>query len=254
MIVYQCPDSMEGILTAIYDIYADGNQKADAYISLAGETFLFAEYKQVLPDRSKSEKVLRTLKRRFGGQDSEWICLALASEDSRKAQAVYRTVARGLAEKKGVGGLFDAMADDDVNLAYKLGQRSWHEYHHLMGFVRFEELEGRILYAKIGPKSNLLPFLMPHFEDRLSIEHFMIYDECHDLLGLHVAGQSWYLMEGCGDPKTAAGVCVTEDEKKYQELFRFFCHRITIEERKNPALQQQLLPLRFREYMTEWKG
>lgn len=253
MVVYQCPDSLEGIFTAIYDIYADGNQKTDALISLGEESFLFAEYKQVIPDRGNSEKVLRTIKRRFGEQDSEWICLALASANPDKAQAVYKTIARGIAEQKGPGRLFDAMADDHVNLVYKLGQKSWHEYHHLMGFVRFEELEGNILYAKIGPKSNILPFLMPHFEDRLPIEHFMIYDEVHDLLGLHVAGQNWYLMEGCGDPREAAGIGITEEEKSYQELFRFFGHKITIEERKNPNLQKQLLPLRFREYMTEWK-
>lgn len=44
---------------------------------------------------------------------------------------------------------------------------------------------------------------------------------------------------------------VSEEERKIQELFKHFCHKIAIKERENPALQQQMLPLRFRSNMVE---
>lgn len=42
------------------------------------------------------------------------------------------------------------------------------------------------------------------------------------------------------------------DERRMQALFRHFCCQISIEERENPRLQRQMLPLRFREFMTEF--
>ena len=46
---------------------------------------------------------------------------------------------------------------------------------------------------------------------------------------------------------------LSEDEMTYQELFRQFCHTITIEGRRNAQLQKGMLPLRFREYMVEFQ-
>lgn len=252
MVVYRCEDSLEGIFTAIYRAYEEKRNHKDTMISVTDEALLFAEDVEVIPDRERAEKVLRTIKRRFGEKDCENLCMALASAEPEKVQAVYRTVVDAFARNAGEGHLFDSMADDNVRKAYLLGKKTWNEYHHLMGFVRFEELEGDILYARIGPKANVLSFLMPHFADRFPMENFMIYDEKRDVLGLHAAGQSWYLMQGMGDPRMEEKFKLSDEEVGYQNLFRFFCRKIMIEERKNPNLQRNLLPLRFREYMTEF--
>ena len=45
---------------------------------------------------------------------------------------------------------------------------------------------------------------------------------------------------------------ISEKEEKYRELFKHFCHKIAIKERKNLELQRNHLPLRYREYMTEF--
>lgn len=253
MIVYRCEDSLEGIFTAIYNAYEDKRNHEDTMISLTDEPFLFAEDVAVATDQEKAQKVIRTLKRKFGEENCEWLCMALASEEADKAQAVYQTVVEALGRGAGWGSLFDSMANDYVRRAHMLGKRTWNENHHLMGFVRFQELEGGILYSGIGPKSNILTFLMPHFADRLSSENFMIYDEKRDLLGLHPANRSWYLMQGTGDPKEVGKFKLSEKEQGYQELFRFFCRKITIEERRNPELQRNLLPIRFRKYMAEFQ-
>lgn len=178
--------------------------------------------------------------------------MALASAEPEKAQAVYRTIVDAFARNAGEGHLFDSMANDNVRTAYLLGKKTWNEYHHLMGFVRFEEIAGNILYARIGPKANVLSFLMPHFTDRFPMENFMIYDEKRDVLGLHAAGKTWYLMQETGDPRKREEFQLSDKEEEYQALFRFFCRKIMIEERKNPNLQRNLLPIRFREYMTEF--
>ena len=45
----------------------------------------------------------------------------------------------------------------------------------------------------------------------------------------------------------------SDKEQYYSELFRGFVQAIVIKERKNPALQRNMLPLRFREYMVEFR-
>ena len=90
MIVYRCEDSLEGIFTAIYNIYEDRCRPEDTRISLTEELLLFARYVPVTVDKQKALKVIHTLKRRFGEEDYRKICFALASPDEEKAQAIYR--------------------------------------------------------------------------------------------------------------------------------------------------------------------
>lgn len=252
MTVYKCEDSLEGIFTAIYDIYADKRNHADTIISLSDEMFLFAEYVDVPVDTEKTVKVMRTLERKFGEENYLWLCYALSSEAEDKAQAVYRTVVEGLKNNAQKGHLFDNLACDAVNRTFALARGASRECQHLQGFVRFQELENGILYSKIGPKNNILTFLLPHFADRFPMENFMIYDEKRGLLGLHPAGRQWYLVQDSENPELAEQFSLSEKEQEYRELFRYFCNKITIEARRNEKLQKNMLPLRFREYMVEF--
>ena len=108
-----------------------------------------------------------------------------------------------------------------------------------------------MLYAKIGPKSNAVTFLMPHFSDRLPIENFVIYDDTRGIFGVHPAGGQWYLLSG--EESGERELRLSEQEMQYQELFRHFCRTIAIKERKNLKLQRNMLPLRFQEYMVEFR-
>ena len=253
MLVYQCEDSLEGIFTAVYTAYEEKREPSDTMLSLEEELYLFAEYQTVKPEPEKAVKVMRTLKRKFGEEDYMQLCLALSAPNSQKAQAVYQTIALGLAGKKAAWGhLLDNLANDYVNQTFSLARGAMNENCHLKGFVRFQELEGGILYSKIGPKNNLLTFLMPHFADRFPMENFILLDEKRNLFGVHPAGGQWYLLSGSRILEGAVHFKLSEEERKYQELFCHFCHKIAIKERENLKLQRNMLPLRFQEYMIEF--
>lgn len=249
MTVYRCEDSLEGIFTAIYLSYEENRNAEDTCLALHDDPLLFAEDVPVKTDPAKAVKVMRTLKRRFGEEDYLTVCMALASPDPEKAQAVYQTVVRGLDERCSRGHLFDGLADDNVLKTFSLARSVGREIDHLKGFLRFQELENGILYARIGPKGNAVTFLMPHFADRLPIENFVIHDDKRNLFGIHPAKRQWYLLSG---DEGESELRFSEEEAEYQELFRHFCSTIAIKERKNLKLQQNLLPLRFREYMIEY--
>lgn len=252
MLIYQCEDSVESIFTAVYNSYAEKRDPGDTMLCLDDELYLFAEYVKVVPDLGKTVKVIRTLRRRFGDKDYDGLCFALSSPDDGKAQAVYRTIAAGLSGKCAKGHLFDNLADDDVNKAFKLSRSAEKEFAHLRGFTRFAELSNGILYAKIAPRNNLLTFLMPHFADRFSGENFVLQDGIRGLYGVHPAGQNWYPVQYSELSEEGGGLSWSAEELRYRELFRHFCRSITIEERRNWELQRNMLPLRFREYMVEF--
>ena len=249
MIVYRCETSMERIFTAVYRAYEEKRVHEETIISLTEEPLLFAEDIWVEPDERKVCKVINTLNRRFGQDNYLTLCMALASEDADSAQAVYRTIVQGLAGNVSKGHLFDNLADDYVHRAFALARTVNTEIGHQKQFLRFGELENGVLYSRIGPKNDVVVFLMPHFADRLPMENFMIYDDVHNLFGIHPAGRPWYLLRG---GETELPIHLSEEEIRYQELFRQFCHTITIEERKNTKLQRNMLPLRFRKYMVEF--
>ncbi|MBQ7925942.1 MAG: TIGR03915 family putative DNA repair protein [Lachnospiraceae bacterium] len=248
--VYQSEDTMEGIFTAIYKIYEDKNQHKECRVSIDGELFLMAEYQPVETDPERAMKVIRTIWRRFGAEDYETICYALSSRDPEKADAVYHAVSYGLDRNVSQGHLFDNLADAYLHKVFTLARGAGNESCHVRGFLRFEEVQQGFLYASIGPKNNILTFLMPHFADRFPMENFMIHDAVRGIFGVHPAGEQWYLVDG--ELLQQEDFIPSEAEEQYQRLFRHFCSTIAIKDRKNLKLQQNLLPLRFREYMVEF--
>lgn len=252
MVVYRCEDSLESVFTAIYQAYEEKRNHGDTSLMLTDDALLFAEDIYIIPDTGKARKVINTLIRRFGQEDYLSICMALASNDVDKAQAVYRTVVDGLRAGRPAGHLFDNLADVFVHKAFALARSVSREVERHKQFLRFQELENGLLYSKIGPKYDVLVFVMPHFADRLSIENFAVYDEKNNLFGIHPAGGQWYLLRGT-EADDLPGLQFSEREMCYQELFRQLCRTITIEERRNVKLQRNMLPLRFREYMVEFQ-
>lgn len=247
-----CEDSLEGILTAVYSAYERHYVPEQTAIQTSeqGNLRLFASYEYVANDREKSEKVLRTLRRRFGEEGLLTFCYALASAQEDKATHVYRTIAKGLRLAQ-PARIFTRHADPDVGSVERLRLNTWNEVHHLYGFVRFRELENAVLFAEIAPKNNILTFLAEHFADRLPQEYFMLLDVKRELLAVHAVGKPWFL--ATAPHSVRLQLAESSEEHVYQELFRHFCHKIAIKERQNENLQNSLLPFRFRPYMTEFQ-
>lgn len=277
-LILLCEDSLEGIFTGLYEAYALRRPLSEIRLQAGEETNyrLFSEYRHVAPDAEKTEKVVRTLQKRFGMKDYEILCLALSSWDEDKAQAIFGTVAWGLKNGRR-GGILSHLTNPDVHRVMEMSRYAHNEMHHLLGFLRFQEIEGGILYAAIAPQNHVLPFLAEHFSDRFPTENFLIHDEKRDIYAVHPAGKAWFLVAGdlgrgadaggedtvgadvvsAGDVGAEAApaeriAALTAEEEYYQELFCCFCHKISIKERKNLNLQRNLLPLHFRKYMVEF--
>ncbi len=250
--VYQCEDSLEGIFTAIYNIYEDRHNLPDTRICMEEEYLLFSEYIFVNTDTTKAVKVMRTCQDKFGEADYYDLCMALMTTDKEKAQAVYKTIAYGLQAKPKKGHLFDHLAEENVLKAFRLAFAAKREAHHWVEFLRFRELQCGILYAVMTSKSNVMQELMEHFSDRLPSENFVIYDEKRKLFGIHPCRKQWFFATGEELEQCFSNISYSETEEQFGELFKHFCKTIAIPERKNVDLQRGMLPLYFREFMTEF--
>ena len=250
--VLVCESTPEGIFSAVYYAY---EQKLNPNITViqleAIDNYqLFANYVQIETDFEKADKVDKTIAKHFGEISYSYIWYALYSQSKERGNAVYHTIARGLA-KAYKGELINYLQDSYVLAVAKMRQNVWCEAHHYMGFVRFQELKNKILYSEIEPKNQVLPIIAGHFADRFPMENFMIRDKGRKLYVVHEAGKGYVFHQ----EEESVNVTVdmySEKEWQVQNLFQIFHKSIAIEERTNLKLQRQLLPLRFRENMIEF--
>lgn len=251
--IYRCEDSVEGILTGIYDAWASIHRHEENRIEVCGkeweETRLFAEYITVIPDAEKSEKVQRSVRLRISEEAYEMVMKAILSQDTEKGEVIYRFLLYAFREgaracrsygNPWVMRLFEAVRNYD------------NESHHLKGFLRFDAQENGVLVARYAPKNNVLGDLMEHFSDRLNSESFLIFDEKRRIMGVHQKDSAWFVYRlSPEEAKDFSDTYVEEDS--YGVLWRIFHRTIAIADRENPGLQRNNLPLRFRPYMTEFR-
>ena len=254
-----CEDSLEGIFTGIYEAYAlrESHERVHLQIGEEENLRLFAHYMHISPDPVKTDKVAETLKKRLGESAYHALCCAAASCHMDKGEAVYKTVVDALTAGSG-RRVMENLRNPYVTRCFELARFTSNEAHLETEFLRFQELaptgtsEQSVLFSKIGPKNNVVPFIMPHFADRLSIENFMIYDENRKLFGVHPARETWYLVSA-GEDFALQELSWSETEERYQELFRAFHKTIGIKSRENKALQRQMCAYRYQDYMVEFE-
>lgn len=260
MYTYICEDSIDGILTGVYDAVAARHSHDEIHLSAhePENLSLFTQYVPVQTDSEKASKVARTLKSRFGQDFYETIYQAAMSGNvpgkstMDKADAIYGTICLALSSGNGTKTLL-SLGEPCVYRVFELCRATGKEAMHLLGFVRFRELENGILFSTVHPKHHVLPILGEHFSDRLPEENFMIYDENRRLAILHPAHQSFFLTDA-SSLDLARTDHISSEEARFQSLWVTFFRSITIDARKNPRLQSQMIPKRFQRDAVEFQA
>lgn len=254
--IYVCSDSIEGIFSAIYDIYNDvGAHKTthDNCKIITGEIGnfeLFSEYVDVPTDKDKALKVTRTICDHFGFQAYEFFLYAAACNDDNKATAIYKSIVTGFRTKAGFK-LINMWTDHNVATVLELSRKARNEFGSWREFLQFHELNNGVLFSRIGPTCDILMFLATHFENRFPNENFMIYDDIRDKYLIHEKQKKCVLVIGDGKNPDEESL-YSDSDRMYDDLFKVFTSTIAIKERQNLKLQQQLMPLRIQKYKIEF--
>ncbi len=135
-----------------------------------------------------------------------------------------------------------------VNLSLKIAKQVGNEAHKLKGFVRFKELDNKVLYAKINPDNNVLFLLAKHFKRRLPHEYFMIHDINRKILALYDKKEIYLINE---DNLNLKNLKESENEKEMENLWKSFYQTIGIKERKNEKCRMNFMPKKYWQYIIE---
>lgn len=143
----------------------------------------------------------------------------------------------------------DRMLTHDLVLPVrKLAQKVRSEAHRMKGFVRFMQVREGFYYARLEPDHNILPLIAPHFADRFSDQDWIIHDTRRGRAIIHDSSRKQWVpvaMDLLGNPDFSV------EEKFFRDLWKKYFAKIAVEERLNPKLQRQKLPLKYQPFLVE---
>ena len=245
--LFICEDSVDGILSAVYEAYASrlGHSRIKLQVRGPVTMELFCGYREVATDPVKAAKVRRSVCDKISFKAWSYVYRTALSSEASKADDIYRFL---------VGGFYfgskamDMLTEPAVSRIMDIDRAVHREAGHWMEFLKFERISDSVLVSRIRPKANVIPLIMHHFCDRMPDENFLIWDLNRNIAGVHPAVDSWYMAEIT--PAMSALLCGGSDE--FTELWRTFFNAVAIRERENYSCQRSHIPLRFRSDLPEF--
>ena len=251
--IYICHDTREGLFSALYDAWKERRETGEAGIAFYGnlEAELFCEYVETIPSTQKVNAVERMIWKNMGSEAYGRIYQASKSTDPEKGTAIFQTMvaARNIEQSNKI---MDHLTNPAVKKVHDLSKTVGNEQHFFKEILRFKELKNGILYARIEPRHRIVEGIAPHFENRLPLENWLIYDARHQEFALHEAGKKWILVSDVPvDEELLKDV--SEAEREIQRLWKQFFHDISVKERESDIMQKRMLPLKYRKNMVEFE-
>lgn len=253
--IYQCEDSVNGILSAVYDAGVSGY--GHKYIRIQPVTTesvynieMFAEYIKVDTSGKKAESVLNAVRAKISYEAYYFVMSVVLADDVSRGDVIYQFVTYGFTIGRDIT---KALQLDCVIQMFNIKRNVQNEAHKFLEFLRFQEIRKSpsVLFAKMEPNNRILTIVTSHFEDRFNAEYFIIYDKRHGEASFHSP-----------DGRCEIRILTEEEEKKFDELlnldekyvdlWKVFFETIAVEERKNSNLQRNNLAIRYRKHMTEF--
>lgn len=250
MTVFVCGEEAEDIWCGIYDAWMSGLGHANVRLEPAGcDRELFCQYQKVKREETKAEKVIDSIRRKLSEDIYEVAYRAALSHDVYRADKIYRFLIYAFV----VGvKVMDHLHNPAVYEVFKLTRNLSREYTHIIEFTRFSQMEEGVLLGRIAPENDLTPLVAGHFADRLSGENWILYDCRRKKAAVHQANKGWVIVY-MDSAEWQARLNKKTDEETYEGLWKTFHQAIAIMQRRNVRCQQNMLPLRFRPYMTEFQ-
>ena len=135
-----------------------------------------------------------------------------------------------------------------VNEALKINKYVGYETHKLKGFVRFKELNNKVLYAEIEPTNNCIGLLTNHFKKRLKNEYFVIVDNKRNLISIYDKKD---IIITNKDNIKIDELKYSDKELEIENLWTTFYKTIGIKERKNDRCRMNFMPKKYWKYIIE---
>lgn len=253
MRVFLYDQSFEGLLTCVFEAYAQ-HCFPDQLIAEGEVLPMFVdEQMTIVTDRQKAERVWKGLEKHLSPSAMTLLTNVWLSELPEVANMLFRYIRKTFDAGKSIETNF---ADPDVLALSQIFKKVRYERLHLMQFIRFQKTVDGTYFAAIEPQFNTLPLAITHFQDRFNDQPWLIYDTkrrygyYYDLKTVELVTFEDQQMEHLVTGKLQESM-IDKDEKLFQDLWRTYFKAIAIKERWNPRKHRKDLPFRYWKYLTE---
>ena len=141
--------------------------------------------------------------------------------------------------------------NDNVKKVNDSAKKVSKEIHRFKGILRFSQLIDNTYFANFAPDHNIIIPLARHFKERLASEKWIIRDTGRKM-AIAYENNSFHQLDE-DETEELNSAIFANNELTIRKLWLNFFKSVAIPERKNPKLQQQLIPKRYWKYLTEKK-
>lgn len=252
-VAYVYDGTLEGLLCAIYDSYANHEDPTDVSSEREFEQRLLQRVHYVRTSEEIAERVRKGLIKKGGSLAYKHIRRSSVCSNSNAGFVVYRFARYVMDEHKGNRSPVNNISHPKVAPLFDLVRSVNQECEHMRQFIRFNHFQdetGNVWFARCNPKHSVIPFIMGHFIERFSVQPFMIYDENHGICGAY-DGSRWYLVNASEEdgPFHLPDPCASDVQM--QDAWKRFYKCVSVEARYNPELRTHFMPKRFWKNIVE---
>ena len=234
--------TFEGFLSLVYEVYYKKLKPIKIYKTLPNE-MIFEEILEINTSKDNAIKVLTAIKTKFPKELIQRILNIFMCDSKEFEMALLEYIIIGFKDFKQLYNINNSC----VFYLNSLEKELFRLVHKMYAFIRFEELEDGTLYGKIESKFNVVYFLGKHFLKRFNNQNFIIHDLDRKLAFVKI-DEEFSIQEVAYFDEPI----FSSNEEKFQKLWKSFFKGVTIKERINLKLQQNLVPLVYRTYMSEF--
>ncbi|NRT91237.1 TIGR03915 family putative DNA repair protein [Clostridium beijerinckii] len=247
MKIYLYDDTFEGLLTSIYDaFYSNDSPPTSIYgKSQTNTPLLLGDIVEISTDINKFKKVKNAIINKINFLSLKKIYFAFLSNYEDKGIIIFNYLK--VAFKLGPD-VHDFLNIDVIRLVDNITKKVLNECHRFEGFIRFNEIEKKLLYSSIEPDNDILELIGDHFKNRFPREYFIIHDISRQKALIY--NTNFYEIIDM-DIETYEKLKFHNDE--YTDLWKTYFKATTIQERKNLKLQCRMMPKRYWKHILETK-
>jgi probable DNA metabolism protein len=242
--------TFEGLLTAIFEIYAHKLSKVSLQRKNNGEHVMFENVQEITTDEARAGRVLKGLRLKLSGSALQRLYIAHLAEIDKEENTIAGYIKYVFDSEKNV--------EDDYGNKYVLRvseivSMMRREKHRMEAFIRFKKLKDGCFYASIEPDFNVLPLLIRHFKSRYADQKWIIYDIKRKYGLYYDLHDTQFITLDFSEENDGGDVISAyyEDEGIYQHLWKNYYSSANIVSRKNTKLHLRHIPKRYWKHLTE---
>ena len=242
--------TFEGLLTAIFDIYALRLEIVNLQKAGEANAAIFEETRQIVTDNDRAARVLKGLKEKLSSNGVQRAYIAHLAGIANEENNIVAFIRHVFDSSQNIEGDYANRYVSRISEVVKMMRR---EKHRMEAFIRFQKLRDDIYYAAIEPDFNVLPMLIKHFKNRYADQKWLIYDIKRKYGIYYDLHDVEYISMDFSSVKSADKVVAVfdEEEETYQHLWKNYFKSVNITSRKNTKLHIRHIPKRYWKHLTE---